>query len=357
MKLRLCGLTKRWGDVYGLRDLNLEVDDGDLVAFLGPSGCGKTTSLLLVAGIYKPSEGEIFFDDDLVNELQPRDRRLGMVFQSYALYPHMTVLQNIGYPLKIMKVAKAEIRGRVEKIADLMGIRDLLHRRPGQLSGGQQQRVALGRAIVKEPALLLFDEPLSNLDARMRLTMRSEIKRLQTELGITSVYVTHDQVEALTLADKIAVMRAGELEAYGTPDQLYDHPPTTFVASFIGNPPMNLLEVEVQPDGSAFAARREGLEVAVGKARARGAAGHGKVLMGIRPEDTHLGESGLPGQVTAVEPMGRETLVEVAVGGNTFRVLVEPTVRISMNENVRLALDSNRVHFFDLETTQSLVTD
>ena len=166
MKLRLSGLTKRWGDVYGLRDLNLEVDDGDLVAFLGPSGCGKTTSLLLVAGIYKPSEGDIFFGDVRVNELQPRDRRLGMVFQSYALYPHMTVLQNIGYPLKIMKVAKAEIRERVEKITHLMGIRDFLHRRPGELSGGQQQRVALGRAIVKEPDLLLFDEPLSNLDAR-----------------------------------------------------------------------------------------------------------------------------------------------------------------------------------------------
>ena len=365
MKLRLSGLTKRWGDVYGVKDLDLEVEDGDLVAFLGPSGCGKTTSLLMVAGIYKPTEGEIFFDDQIVNELQPRDRRLGMVFQSYALYPHMTVLQNIGYPLKLKKMRRSEIRDRVQKISDLMGIGDLLDRRPAQLSGGQQQRVALGRAIVKEPSLLLFDEPLSNLDARMRLTMRSEIKRLQTELGITSVYVTHDQVEALTMADKIAVMREGELEAYDTPDELYDRPPTTFVASFIGNPPMNMLEVEVQPDGDAFVARREGLEVSVPRARANGAVGQGMVLMGIRPEDVHVeqtgfrpeepaGGSGIRGQVTGVEPMGRETVVEIGVEGNTLHALVEPTVRIAMHEMVRLDLDSDRVHFFDLETSQSL---
>ena len=367
MKLRLSGLTKRWGDVYGVRDLNLEVDDGEMVAFLGPSGCGKTTSLLMVAGIYKPTEGEIFFDDQIINELQPRDRRLGMVFQSYALYPHMTVLQNIGYPLKLKKMRKSEIRDRVQEMSDLMGIGDLLDRRPAQLSGGQQQRVALGRAIVKEPSLLLFDEPLSNLDARMRLTMRSEIKRLQTELGITSIYVTHDQVEALTMADKIAVMREGLLEAFDTPDELYDRPPTTFVASFIGNPPMNMLEVEVKPDGDGFVARREGLELRIPRDRAQGAVGPEKVLMGVRPEDVHIEQtggrpedeqssaSGISGQVTTVEPMGRETLVEIAVEDNSFRALVEPTVRVSMHEMVRIELDVDRVHFFDLDTTQSLI--
>lgn len=355
MKLRVTGLTKQWGGVYGVKDLDLEVDDGEFVALLGPSGCGKTTSLLMVAGIYKPSKGEILFDNQIVNELQPRDRRLGMVFQSYALYPHMTVLQNIGYPLKLKKVSKAEIRKRVQKIADLMSIGDLLDRRPGQLSGGQQQRVALGRAIVKQPSLLLFDEPLSNLDARMRLTMRSEIKRLQTELGITSLYVTHDQVEALTMADRIAVMREGVLEAYGTPNQLYDHPQTTFVASFIGNPPMNLVEMEVQADGDAFVARRQGLEVTVSKSRARGAVGRGTVLMGIRPEDVHVGETGLMGRISSVEPMGRETLVEVSVGGNMLRALVEPTVAVAMNQNVHIELNLDRVHFFDLATTLSLV--
>ena len=354
MKLSLDGLSKQWGDVYGVKDLDLDVNDGEFVALLGPSGCGKTTSLLMVAGIYKPTGGEIQFDGQVVNELQPRDRRLGMVFQSYALYPHMTVLDNIGYPLKLKKMPRAQRRKKVQEIADVMGIGNLLDRRPGQLSGGQQQRVALGRALVKEPNLLLFDEPLSNLDARMRLTMRSEIKRLQTELGITSLYVTHDQVEALTMADRIAVMNNAELEAYGTPDELYDHPPTIFVASFIGNPPMHMFEVEVKPHGDRFVARRDGLEVDIPAERGRGAAGHGKVLMAIRPEDVHLNGTGMPGQVVVVEPMGRETLVEVVVGGNTFRALVEPTVSVAMNENVHLELDAARIHFYDIDTTQLL---
>jgi ABC-type sugar transport system ATPase subunit len=218
MKVKLENLTKRWGKVVGADHINLDVGDGEFVAFLGPSGCGKTTTLLMVAGIYKPTEGTIKFDDRVVNHLAPKDRNIGMVFQSYALYPHMNVFQNISYPLKLQKIPKGEMQERTQRVADMMDIGHLMDRKPAQLSGGQQQRVALGRALVKEPQLLLFDEPLSNLDARLRLTMRAEIKRLQIDLGVTSVYVTHDQVEAMTMADRVAVMKEGKLQAYSPPD-------------------------------------------------------------------------------------------------------------------------------------------
>jgi len=206
MKVRLENLTKRWGLIYGARDINLTVNDGEFIAFLGPSGCGKTTTLLMIAGIYKPTAGVIWFNERVMNRVPPKDRNVGMVFQSYALYPHMTVYENLVFPMKLKRVPAGEMRERTQRVADMLGIGHLLDRRPGQLSGGQQQRVALGRALTKQPDLLLFDEPLSNLDARLRLSMRGEIKRLQMELGITSIYVTHDQVEAMTMADRIAVM-------------------------------------------------------------------------------------------------------------------------------------------------------
>ncbi len=221
MRVELDNLSKAWDGVVGADRITLDIADGDLVVFLGPSGCGKTTTLLMVAGIYKPTGGTIKFDGHIVNEVAPRDRGIGMVFQSYALYPHMTVFGNISYPLRIQKVNKSEIRERVQRVSDMMGIGHLLERKIAQLSGGQQQRVSLGRALVKEPQLLLFDEPLSNLDARLRLTMRGEIKRLQADMGITSIYVTHDQVEAMTMADKIAVMSDGVLQAYDVPEDLY----------------------------------------------------------------------------------------------------------------------------------------
>ena len=245
MRVELDNLSKAWDGVVGADRITLEVADGEMVAFLGPSGCGKTTTLLMVAGIYRPTGGTISFDGRVVNEVAPKDRGIGMVFQSYALYPHMTVFGNISYPLRLKRLEKGEIRKRVEQVADMMGIGDLLDRRIAQLSGGQQQRVSLGRALVKEPQLLLFDEPLSNLDARLRLAMRGEIKRLQSDLGITSIYVTHDQVEAMTMADKIAVMSKGVLQAYDIPEALYDRPKTLFVAGFVGNPPMNFFDVEV----------------------------------------------------------------------------------------------------------------
>ncbi|HDH02724.1 MAG TPA: ABC transporter ATP-binding protein [Actinobacteria bacterium] len=364
MRVEIKNLSKAWDGVVGADNINLDISDGDLVAFLGPSGCGKTTTLLMVAGIYKPSGGTISFDGQVVNEVAPKDRGIGMVFQSYALYPHMSVFGNISYPLKLQKVDKAGIKQRVQKVADMMGIGDLLDRKIAQLSGGQQQRVSLGRALVKEPQLLLFDEPLSNLDARLRLTMRGEIKRLQSDLGITSIYVTHDQVEAMTMADKIAVMSKGVLQAYDVPEALYDRPKTLFVAGFVGNPPMNFLDVEVTGSDGEFRARSEAIDLVLPPDRAEKAAAiKGKVAMGLRPEDVDLvsdaspGAAGLTlgGMVEGVEPLGREDLVGVSINGVEMRVLVDKTKGVKVGDNIELAVDTSKIQLFDKETEQSLL--
>ena len=356
MRVELEDLTKRWGDVVGVDSITLKIEDAEFVAFLGPSGCGKTTTLLMIAGIYKPTKGLIKFDGQIVNHLPPKDRNIGMVFQSYALYPHMTAFDNIAFPLQLKKVPQDEIRRRVQRVADMMGIGHLLDRKPGQLSGGQQQRVALGRALVKEPQLLLFDEPLSNLDARLRLTMRSEIKRLQLELGVTSIYVTHDQVEAMTMADRIAVMKEGKLQAYSPPDELYDRPRTLFVAGFIGNPPMNFMEVEVVREGDEYHARAEELDLVVPPERGEKAAGRGKVIMGIRPEDVSLADSdGVGGEVYVVEPLGRDDLIDVRIGDLHVHLLVDPALRLRIGQSVRLKFNTDKVQFFDPETEKSLL--
>lgn len=355
MRVQLENLTKRWGSVVGADAIDLEIEDAEFVAFLGPSGCGKTTTLLMVAGIYKPTEGTIRFDGQVVNRLAPKDRNIGMVFQSYALYPHMSVFQNISYPLKLKKTPKEEMRKRAQRVADMMGIGHLMDRRPAQLSGGQQQRVALGRALVKEPQLLLFDEPLSNLDARLRLSMRSEIKRLQLDLGITSIYVTHDQVEAMTMADRVAVMKDGKLQAYAPPDELYDQPRTLFVAGFVGNPPMNFVDVEVVRDNGKYHARAEELDLVLPPDRGEKAAGRGRVILGIRPEDVTIAQTGTLGEIYVVEPLGRDDLVDVRVGGAEVHVLADPALGLRMGTEVALDFNTNKVQFFDPETEQSLL--
>ena len=364
MRVDLDNLTKKWGDVVGADGITLDINDGELVAFLGPSGCGKTTTLLMVAGIYKPTAGTISFDGHVVNEVAPKDRRLGMVFQSYALYPHMTVFGNISYPLKLQKVGKSEIVERVQRVADMMGIGDLTDRKIGQLSGGQQQRVSLGRALVKEPDLLLFDEPLSNLDARLRLTMRGEIKRLQTDMGITAIYVTHDQVEAMTMADRIAVMANGILQAYDVPEALYDRPKTLFVAGFVGNPPMNFVDVEVTQSNGDFWARSPELDVVVPKSRAEAAASvEGSVIMGLRPEDIVLADGStserrdqtVSTQVTGVEPLGREDLVAVSFGAADVHLLVDNSTGVRLGDTISVVLNTEKTQFFDPGTEQSLL--
>jgi len=357
MEIRLENLTKKWGAVVGTEDITLDIKSGEFVALLGPSGCGKTTTLLMIAGIYKPTAGYVKFGDRVVNQLQPKDRNIGMVFQSYALYPHMTVYENIAFPMKLKKTPQAEMKTRAQEVADMMGIGHLMDRKPGQLSGGQQQRVALGRALGKQPDLLLFDEPLSNLDARLRLSMRGEIKRLQIELGITSIYVTHDQVEAMTMADRIAVIRGGRLQAYCSPDELYDQPRTMFIGGFVGNPPMNFVDVEVVRENGDYHARREGFDVVVPPDRGEKAAGRGQVVLGIRPEDLTVTDRGITGEIYVVEPLGRDDLIDVRIGEAGVHVLADPTLSLRMGQNVALKFNTQKVQFFDPATEKSLLWD
>ncbi|MCS6778782.1 MAG: ABC transporter ATP-binding protein [Geminicoccaceae bacterium] len=308
-------VEKRFGEVVALEPVDLAIRSGEFLAILGPSGCGKSTTLFLLAGIYAPSAGEIRFDGVRINEIEAKDRNVGIVFQSYALYPHMTVAQNIGFPLRLKRVPIDESKRRVEAIARLVRVEELLDRKPAQLSGGQQQRVALARALVKEPQLLLLDEPLSNLDAGLRLAMRGEIRRLQRELGVTTVLVTHDQIEAVTMADRIVCMSKGRIEQIGTADDLYARPASLFVASFLGSPPINLVEGTAE-DGAVRLGERSFAANGSGPLPQR-------VVVGIRPEAIRLGEGPIRGRILDGEPHGREWiwLVESEVGA--LRV-VEP---------------------------------
>jgi ABC-type sugar transport system ATPase subunit len=361
MKITLEALNKHFGKVKAVDNLDLEIGDGEFVALLGPSGCGKTTTLLMLAGIYKPTSGHIRFDQRVVNHLIPKERNIGMVFQSYALYPHMTTFDNIAYPLKLKKIHRKEMKERVQRAADMMGIGDLLDRKPAQLSGGQQQRVALARALVKEPAILLFDEPLSNLDAKLRLRMRGSIKRLQENLGVTSVYVTHDQVEAMTMASRIAVMNYGVLQTYGTPNQLYDHPDTLFVAGFIGAPPMNFLEMTFKERDNGFYLKSQALEIRISAERGALAKQNNvpqRVIMGIRPENVSIvaeRDGDLKAEVYLIEPLGREDLVAFRFDDEEIRALVPAPFDGQVGETICLKVDKEKVHLFNPETEASVL--
>ncbi|RLG87835.1 MAG: sugar ABC transporter ATP-binding protein [Thermoprotei archaeon] len=359
VRVKLINLTKIFGKVIAVDHINLTISDGEFVALLGPSGCGKTTTLLLIAGIYKPTKGEIYFDDKLVNDLDPKDRNVGMVFQSYALYPHMSVYDNIAFPLKLKKIPKNEIDKKVKEVAKFLHIEELLSRKPFQLSGGQQQRVALARALVKEPDIFLLDEPLSNLDAKLRIEMRAELKRLQKELGITTIYVTHDQVEAMTMADRIAVMNRGRIMQVGTPDDLYNKPVNTFVAGFIGSPPMNLFEADLKTIGNEVY-----IEAAFGKLKITHEAlrnvlmekaGTSRVIVGIRPEDIIVGNGDLEGEIYAIEPLGRELLIDIRVGDQLIRALTSPSFRGIAGERIRFTFNYDKIHIFRKDTGKAIV--
>jgi inositol-phosphate transport system ATP-binding protein len=326
-RIELDRVSKRWGEDFALEPTSLLIEDGEFVAVLGPSGCGKTTTLLLLAGIYQPSSGQIRFDGAPVNEVEAKDRNVGIVFQSYALYPHMTVRQNILFPLRFKQATAEERTRRLAEAAGLVQIEGMLDRRPDQLSGGQQQRVALARALIKAPQLLLLDEPLSNLDASLRLSMRSEIRRLQRRTGVTTILVTHDQIEATTMADRIVCMRHGRIEQIGTADELYGRPASLFVASFIGAPPINL--IAGQAENGAFRVDRLALALE-GEAR-------GDAILGVRPEAVRLAEGPLSGVVEAVEPMGRETLYVLDTPLGTLRAL-EAGARRSFDQGDRTQL-------------------
>lgn len=355
------GLSKSFGNVPAVVDLSWTIAQGEFLALLGPSGCGKTTTLLMLAGIYRPTGGTLRFDGHIVNDVPPRQRNIGMVFQSYALYPHLTVYDNLAFPLRVQRHSRAVIHQKVETIAALVHIQDFLQRKPGQLSGGQQQRVALGRALVKEPALLLFDEPLSNLDAELRLQMRAEMKRLQRSLGITAVLVTHDQVEALSMADRIAVMRDGRLQQLADPHTLYAHPSNQFVARFIGSTPMNFLPAESTDDRRAVRVADTAYVVPLAAS-----AGHSPpnippnapVLLGIRPEDIPVHRQPqahcLPATVTLAEPLGREVLLSVLCGEHLLKVLVPAPSALQPPLPVWLDLATGPHHVFHPQTGASL---
>jgi len=338
IRVRLERLSKRFGHVVAVQALDLEVAPGELLALLGPSGCGKSTTLLMIAGIYQPTAGAIYFGERRVDHLPPRDRDVGMVFQSYALYPHLTLFENIAFPLRLKRRSSVEVTRVVRRTAELLGIAPVLDRYPAQVSGGQQQRAALARALVKEPQVLLLDEPLSNLDAQIRVQARGEIRRLQQELGITTMLVTHDQAEALAMADRVAVFSMGQLLQVATPDELYRRPANTFVARFVGHPPMNVLEGTFTDGQFVAGSLRFPLLVA---------APPGPGYLGIRPEDAHLRGS-IPGRVVVVESQGRHALVTVDVGGVELKVLVDQGDRPAVGAQVGVGVEPPAVHLFDM---------
>ena len=358
MRISLHDLSKHFGDVKAVDRLTLDINEEEFVALLGPSGCGKTTTLLMIAGFYSPTKGEVRFDSRVVNDLPPRERNIGMVFQSYALYPHMSVLDNIIFPLKIKKVPKKHWKTKAAEVAGLLEIADLMERVPGQLSGGQQQRVALARSLVKEPDLLLLDEPLSNLDAKLRITMRAELKHLQKGLGITTIFVTHDQVEAMTMADRIALLERGRLQQVAPPEELYDLPATLFVAGFVGTPPMNFVEVSLEDVEERLFIITDHFRFPLSDSIAQKVcrtATFSKAVLGIRPEDITIGQGEIPGEVYVVEPLGRDTLVTLRIGKAEVKVLGPPRFRATIGEQVRLAFSEERIQLFDKVTGQSLL--
>jgi len=342
-RIELHSVAKRWGDVTAVEPTDLVIRNGEFVAILGPSGCGKSTTLFMLAGIYTPTEGQILFDQAAVNDVEARDRNVGIVFQSYALYPHMTVRENIGFPLRFKRVSREEGRRRAEEAARLVQVQELMDRKPAQLSGGQQQRVALARALVKEPGLLLLDEPLSNLDASLRLVMRSEIRGLQRKLGVTTILVTHDQIEATTMADRVICMRRGRIEQIGTAEDLYHRPDSLFVAGFIGSPPINLFKGQAS-NGNVVAGEAI-------LATSRDASGD--VVLGIRPEAVRLGEGPFTGRVEDREPHGRETIYHLATPLGLLRALEPGAVaRFSVGDLLPFAVSASLL--FDAGTERRI---
>ena len=343
------GIVKRFGGLEVIRDLDIAVDDGEFVVFVGPSGCGKSTLLRMLSGLETTSAGEILIGDHPVTSLPPKDRDVAMVFQNYALYPHMTAAENIGFPLRIQGMPRAERARRAREAADLLGLSDYLERYPRELSGGQRQRVAMGRAIVRHPQVFLFDEPLSNLDAALRVEMRKEIKLLHSRLGATMIYVTHDQIEALTMADRIVVLRDGRVEQIATPAEIYRRPANTFVASFIGSPPINLMDCVAQGGAALPAGAPAGVALPLaGRPAADGEA----VTLGMRPENVVLGPADgadHPGKVIYTETAGQDTALIVDLGWASLTVTVRGAPPLALGDAAGLSLPPDRLHVFDTE--------
>ncbi len=360
--VKLVNLYKKFDRVVAVDGVTLEIPDGDFVVLLGPSGCGKTTTLRCIAGLETPDEGEIWIGDSIVNDLPPKDRDVAMVFQNYALYPHMKVYDNLAFPLKMRKVEKGEIDRRVKEVADLLGISHLLDRKPRQLSGGEQQRVALGRAIIRRPRVFLMDEPLSNLDAKLRLFMRAELKRLQRELKTTTVYVTHDQAEAMAMADKIAVMNKGKVQQYDDPNTIYSRPANAFVATFIGSPPMNMIKAAIKQvggnvvlDAGSFSYT---LSPEYSEAVLKGAQSS-EAFLGVRPEDIRItlekaGSSVFQSEVYVVEHQGANLVVDLKIDSEIIKAITSP-LPLQIGQKVWVGFEESKIHIYDGKTERLLV--
>lgn len=343
--IELIDLQKRWGDFIGVKDVDLHIADEELIVLLGPSGCGKTTTMRMIAGLEEPTSGSILMDGEEMTDVDARDRDVAMVFQGYALYPNMNVRENIRFPLRMRGVPKDKQDELILQAAAMVEIEPYLDRKPGALSGGQRQRVALARAVVRSPKVFLMDEPLSNLDAKLRQSMRIQIKQLQRALKITTVYVTHDQIEAMTLADRIVVMHEGSCQQIGTPDEIYSNPANTFVASFIGAPPMNLIKGSM--DGGVFQAEHI-------KVQGIQENGSGAITLGVRPEDTYIAadvnEAHVQGEVYGVEPTGDMTYLTVRAGEHTIEVKADRSFRAELGATAHLKFDLDRLNYFDAQT-------
>jgi multiple sugar transport system ATP-binding protein len=357
-EVRIENLTKKFGNVTALHGETLSFEDTTLVVLVGPSGCGKTTLLRLIAGLEIATSGAIYVGNARVDEVPPWDRNIAMVFQSYALYPHMSVFKNIAFPLEARRVPRAEIKQRVERTAQILGITELLTRTPRQLSGGQMQRVAIGRAIVRNPEVFLMDEPLSNLDAKLRVTMRAELKRLQKELGVTTIYVTHDQAEAMTMADKLVVMRNGRVQQVGRPEEVYLNPKNVFVAGFIGSPSMNFIPCRY--DAAAGALHSPALTYMLPPQTRQKLAGYaGKdVILGVRPEDMTVvwepTDEAVPSNVYMTEPLGKENLLTLKLGDLLVKASVSGRLSPKIDERVYLRFSPEAIHVFDRDSEEAI---
>ena len=346
MEVRIKNLTKKFGDFTAVNELSLTINNGDLVGLLGPSGCGKSTTLFMLAGLLKPTSGQIFFGDEDVTNLPPEKRGIGLVFQNYALYPHMTVEENIMFPMINLKFPKKIAREKAQEAADLVQIGHLMKRKPKELSGGQQQRVAIARALTKEPKILLLDEPLSNLDAKLRLETREEIKRIVKKVGITSIFVTHDQEEALSISDKIAVMSQGVLQQYEEPQTMYKQPINQFVAEFLGTPPINILDATVESSKltSSGITLRERTDLA-----------NNDYTIGIRPEAFRISEEGLSVKVDDVEMIGKDLLVFFYIGEKRIKALIDSDYVIKKDELITVSIKENAVHVFEINDEKKMI--
>lgn len=355
-------LTKRFGEVVAVNKLSLEVKDREFIVLLGPSGCGKTTTLRCIAGLETPDEGEIYIGGRLVNDLDPKERDIAMVFQSYALYPHMSVFDNLAFPLENAKVPKDEIKRKVYEVAKLLKIENLLNRKPKQLSGGQRQRVALGRAMVREPHVFLMDEPLSNLDAKLRVYMRGELKKLQKDVGITTIYVTHDQVEAMTMGDKIAILNEGVLQQFGSPNDIYFHPSNVFVAGFIGTPPTNFFDCTLIKKETAYILDAGEFKYPLPDYLLKRVRGHSSNLfiLGVRPQDVIVLKRAkeekrlVKAKLEVTEPLGDKQILDLKVGSYLVKALVSPEFKVKMGDELWIDFPAEKTYIFDKKTGEVL---